>query len=76
MFCNDLDSTFLISAAGAANLAFFTEHSPAEFERSQHYLKDEAGNDVDAAAEITPSRPKPWGVSIGAAIVVNIVTLI
>jgi len=76
--CYSLDSTFTIDATNYAHLAFFTEHFPTEFERSQHYLKDEEGNDVEPGAEeeaMVP-RSKNWGKAIGAAIVVNIVTLV
>ena len=29
----------------------YTAHSPYEFEATQHYLKDSAGNDVEHVAE-------------------------
>ena len=76
--CYNLDSTFTIDATNLAHLAFFTEHFPTEFERSQHYLKDADGNDIEPVAELeaTVPRSKNWGQAIGAAIVINIVTLI
>lgn len=76
--CYSLDSTFTIDATGHAQLAFFTEHLPTEFERSQHYLKDSDGQDIAPVAEEEPTAPKDknWGKAIGAAIVVNIVTLV
>merc|ERR1712216_392922 len=75
-----LDSFYYITPS-TAGVAFFTEHMPTEFERSEHYFKDAAGNDVEPTAqapdpseEVKPS--KPWGVAIGAAIIVNLVTLV
>eukprot|EP00242_Pyramimonas_sp_CCMP2087_P009375 CAMPEP_0198212310 /NCGR_PEP_ID=MMETSP1445-20131203/25643_1 /TAXON_ID=36898 /ORGANISM="Pyramimonas sp., Strain CCMP2087" /LENGTH=552 /DNA_ID=CAMNT_0043886727 /DNA_START=176 /DNA_END=1834 /DNA_ORIENTATION=- len=75
--CYNLDSTFTIDATTHAYLAFYTEHSPTEFERSQHYLKDAEGNDVEPGAEgeVTMPKSKKWGKAIGAAIIVNFVTL-
>ena len=73
-----LDSFYYITPS-TAGVAFFTEHMPTEFERSEHYFKDAAGNDVEPTAQTPdPSEevkpPKPWGVAIGAAIIVNLVT--
>ena len=75
-----LDSFYYITPS-TAGVAFFTEHMPTEFERSEHYFKDAAGNDVEPTAQAPdPSEevkpPKPWGVAIGAAIIVNLVTLV
>ena len=44
-------STFTINTAGISGLAAYTAHSPYEFEATQHYLKDSAGNDVEHIAE-------------------------
>ena len=44
-------STFTINTAGISGLAAYTAHSPYEFEATQHYLKDSAGNDVEHVAE-------------------------
>ena len=44
-------STFTINTAGMSGLAAYTAHSPYEFEATQHYLKDSAGNDVEHIAE-------------------------
>lgn len=74
--CYDLDTYYIIATPNINHVAIFTEHVPTEFERSQHYLKDKAGRDIEPAAELTPERTKPWGVAIGAAVVVNLVTLI
>ena len=44
-------SSFTINTAGISGLAAYTAHSPYEFEATQHYLKDSAGNDVEHVAE-------------------------
>mmetsp|Transcript_32916 Transcript_32916/g.83053 ORF Transcript_32916/g.83053 Transcript_32916/m.83053 type:complete len:550 (-) Transcript_32916:167-1816(-) len=74
--CYDLDSTFRIATEGFDSVAFFAQHVPLEFERSQHYLKTVTGEDLEPAAEWSPSPPKPWGEAIGASIVVLIITLV
>merc|ERR1712216_16287 len=63
-------------------IAFFTQHLPTEFERMEHYFKDAAGEDIepvfqepDPSAEPEEKKAKPWGAAIGAAIIVNLVTL-
>jgi ABC-type Zn uptake system ZnuABC Zn-binding protein ZnuA len=44
-------STFTIDTTGMSGFAAYTAHSPYEFEATQHYLKDSAGNDVEHVAE-------------------------
>ena len=72
-------SSFKIDTTGVAAVSIFTQHVPKEFERDTHYLKDVNGDDVEPVAElpetVTPTKSKPWSDAIGAAIVVNIVTL-
>merc|ERR1712048_314845 len=41
------ESKFLVKPAGAASIAFFTEHVPTEFEDTKHYLKNVAGDDIE-----------------------------
>merc|ERR1719171_3261884 len=71
-------NTFKINANATNAIAFFAEHVPIEFERDAHYLKDTAGEDIEPVAElpVTPEPEKPWGVAIGAAVIVNFVTII
>ena len=83
MFINStLDTTFTVDTKAHKAVAFFTQHLPTEFERTEHYFKDVAGTDVepvfqepDPSAEEEEKKAKPWGTAIGAAIIVNIVTL-
>ena len=74
-----MTSSFKIDTTGVAAVSIFTQHVPKEFERDTHYLKDVNGDDVEPVAElpetVTPTKSKPWSDAIGAAIVVNIVTL-
>merc|ERR1712216_1005423 len=77
-----LDSTFTVDTTGHKSVAFFTQHLPTEFERTEHYFKDAAGTDIepvaqepDPSAEEEEKKGKPWGAAIGAAIIVNITTL-
>ena len=44
-------SSFNMDTAGITGFAAYTAHSPYEFENTQHYLKDSAGNDVEHVAE-------------------------
>ena len=44
-------SSFTMDTAGISGFAAYTAHSPYEFEATQHYLKDSAGNDVEHIAE-------------------------
>jgi len=76
-------SIFKVDARGVSALAFFTEHVPTEFEQDAHYLKTSTGGDVEPLGELptgvkndTEKSERPWGHAIGAAMLVNIVTLI
>ena len=44
-------SSFNMDTTGMTGFAAFTAHSPYEFENTQHYLKDSAGDDVEHVAE-------------------------
>ncbi len=72
-------SSFKIDTTGVAAVSIFTQHVPKEFERDTHYLKDVNGDDVEPVASlpetVTTKKSKPWSDAIGAAIIVNIVTL-
>ena len=77
-----LDTTFTVDTTAHKAVAFFTQHLPTEFERTEHYFKDVAGEDIepvfqepDPSAEPEERKAKPWGAAIGAAIIVNLVTL-
>ena len=79
-FSNSWHTTpFKINTTDIAAVSIFTEHIPTEFERDAHYLKDLNGNDVEPKASLpetsTVTKSKPWANAIGAAIVVNTVTL-
>mmetsp|Transcript_82543 Transcript_82543/g.191795 ORF Transcript_82543/g.191795 Transcript_82543/m.191795 type:complete len:465 (+) Transcript_82543:57-1451(+) len=72
---------YRIDTSSVAHVAFFTQHVPTEFENTAHYLKDSVGEDIEPMAEHPHSAEEEeshaeWGASIGAAILVNIVTLI
>lgn len=79
-------SLYTINAAGVSNIAFFAQHVPTEFENTAHYLKDDHGDDIEPEAElpkvtptaaiVTPEPAAPWGAAMGAAILVNLVTLV
>ena len=45
------DSTFTMNTAGISGLAIYAQHVPIEFERTKHYLKDSAGEDIEPKAE-------------------------
>jgi zinc transporter ZupT len=68
-----------VNTAASPYTAFFTEHLPSELTSGSHYLKDTAGNDilpeVESSAGKADTPAKPWGPAIGAAIVINLVTL-
>ena len=70
------DSTFLIPTAGNPNLAIFAEHDLVEFERDDHYLAESDGHHITEAHIYVAPPPKPWGVAIGAALIVCACTLI
>ena len=69
-------SIYEMDATGVRHVAIFAEYFPIEFERSMHYLKDAAGEDIEPVAELPePATPdKPWGEAIGASIVVLVCT--
>jgi hypothetical protein len=46
------ESRYTISATGMANLAFFCEHFPTEFENTDHFFKDTSNGDVEPDAKI------------------------
>lgn len=74
---NSHSSVFKIDTSATSNVAIFAEHVPTEFERNSHYLKDIAGEDIEPGAELPePEVYRPWGAAIGAAILVNLVTII
>jgi zinc transporter ZupT len=80
-------SLYSIDTTGHAAVAFFAQHVPTEFENTAHYLKDDHGDDIEPVAElpeVTTVAPTAtgtdeedyWGVGVGTAILVNIVTLV
>jgi len=79
-----ISSVFTIdtSAATSKHLAIFTAHAPTEFERDTHFFLDAAMGDVEAvaqdpaAASSTREKNYRWGDAIGAAILVNLCTLL
>jgi len=84
-FKQDLwQSLFTINAGAVNAIAFFTEHVPTEFENTAHYLKDEAGYEAEPMAQLpeageeseSNNQKVPWGLAIGAAVIVNLVTLV
>ena len=81
--CSMTSTIWKIDVTGVANVAIFTEHSPLEFERDAHFFKDTKGADVEpiatlphAEVAVVAAVAKPWGKSIGAAIIVNLCTLL
>lgn len=73
-------SLYTIDATGTNAIAFFTEHMPTEFENTAHYLKDDHGDDIEPVAELPEAGDEaieaPWGNALGAAAIVNVVTLV
>jgi len=75
-------STFTIAGLTVGSgLAIWTAHMPTEFEATQHYLKDPAGTDIEPLAQLTATAvtvtyTKRWGAAIGAALLVNLCTLV
>jgi len=78
---------FMVNASSTPAIAFFTEHFPTEFEATAHYLKDSIGDDIEPTHELPEEAPalakadneeadKPWGPVLGAALIVNFITLI
>merc|ERR1719384_221233 len=76
------ETTFPIDASGADAIAFFAQHLPIEFEEDTHYLKlVETGEDIEPVAQESGGHDdhddegKPWGKTLGAAVLINLVTL-
>jgi zinc transporter ZupT len=71
-------SSFFVNTTGVAAVAIFAQHVPVEFERDMHYFKDVHGDDIEPVhelpEEVEAEVPRPWGIAIGAAIIVNLVT--
>jgi len=82
---------FKVDSSGTQAIAFFAEHFPTEFESTAHYLKDINGTDIEPEAQLpettaTPAasaapadkkdKDKHNGAIMGAAVLVNLVTLI
>jgi len=77
VFAQDVwQSIFRVDTSSANHVVFLAQHVPTEFEASAHYLKDESGADIEPVAEWNlPMPPVPWGTGIGAAVMVNLMTL-
>lgn len=86
MFDSDRwETTFPIDASGTSAIAFFAQHLPTEFEEDTHYLKlVSTGEDIEPVAEEKgghgdhdedDEEGNPWGKAIGAAVLINLVTL-
>ena len=75
------ETTFPIDASSTSAIAFFAQHLPTEFEQDTHYLKLVlSGEDIEPVAEGAgghgeEGEKKPWGKTLGAAILINLVTL-
>ena len=54
-----LDTTFTVDTKDHKAVAFFTQHLPTEFERTEHYFKDPRFNDVRADVEPVAQEPEP-----------------
>ena len=74
---------YLVNASEVPAIAFFTEHVPTEFESTAHYFKDAQGQDVEPLAELLSHEGEednrsdaPYGAAIGAAIIINFITLV
>eukprot|EP00440_Ansanella_granifera_P003322 gb/GFBE01003614.1/.p1 GENE.gb/GFBE01003614.1/~~gb/GFBE01003614.1/.p1 ORF type:complete len:365 (+),score=88.99 gb/GFBE01003614.1/:3-1097(+) len=69
----------MVDTSSVSAVAFFAEHVPTEFESTAHYLKDREGTDIEPGAELPEkeehAEAAPYGDAIGAAILVNLVTL-
>ena len=73
-------STFTIDTSMTPYVAVWAQHVPTEFERDLHYFKNTTFADVEPA-HTYPEVAKPqkkwrWGEIIGAAILVNLMTLV
>jgi len=70
-------TVFDVDTTGVDKVAFFTEHVPTEFESSDHYLKDDHGHDIEPFFELPEIFEQVyWLESIGAALAVNLITLV
>merc|ERR1740123_1865843 len=76
------ETTFSIDARDTSAIAFFAQHLPTEFEEDTHYLKlVSTGEDIEPVAEITgghsdgEEESKKWDKALGAAVLINLVTL-
>ena len=70
-----IDATYWIMPGGAKNVAFFTAHIPTEFERTNHYLKDVKGEDIEPVAQTgMPEEVDTLGLRIGAIFIILAVT--
>jgi len=67
---------FEIDTSSVTAVAFFAEHVPTEFESSDHYLKDDHGHDIEPFFELPEFSEVYWLESVGAAILVNLITLV
>ena len=70
-------SLYRVDTANVDHLIVIAQHFPTEFEATAHYLKDKVGTDIEPVAEwqATPKPPVPWGTGVGAALLVNLLTL-
>lgn len=70
-------TVFEIDTSSVTAVAFFAEHVPTEFESSDHYLKDDHGHDIEPFFELPELFSEVyWLESVGAAILVNLITLV
>ena len=64
------DTTWPVDTSGLTGVLMYAQHVPTEFERDMHFFKDSKGEDIEPA-----EYPKRWGEAIGAAFLVNLMTL-
>jgi len=72
-------SSYVIDTTDADHIAIFAQHFPTEFERDRHYIQDLHGDDIEPLAELPEEEDdddKPWGVTIGATLLVSLCTMI
>ena len=80
---NRWETTFPIDASSTSAIAFFAQHLPTEFEDDSHYLKlVSTGEDIEPVAEEMGGHDdddeeasRPWVKALGAALLINLVTL-
>ena len=80
---NRWETTFPIDASSTSAIAFFAQHLPTEFEEDTHYLKlVSTGEDIEPVAEEMGGHDdddeeasRPWVKALGAALLINLVTL-